>query len=635
MSSHAPTPARLKHARNLAAVSVLVAAAMLLRMASAGFPASWIDRLSEAFSTPRFAFELERVSLSLLRRELDIGRIRVYPRGHVSEAVLELLDTSIRVRPERGEHPLGWIRSIRARHLVIPPSAAGLFARPAAATPVSPTPARGPARTTPPSPGLLLPQWKGVPLRVDHVSVLGASTARIAATLTHEAGRLYVDSVITDFSKSQDRVERLDGRLVVDLSPFALEVQASGAVDAASIQPIFEAVGLPGVANEINRFAFPEDVPDLRFSILFAPARNRRELTLHLETGYALYNDIPIRTGSATLRIAGTRQWSPLRIEPLVLVRPEGRAEGFLDVDTESHLLRFALDSTVDPLHMLRIVRISSEPVALPFSLDNPTRITASGRVDLARNPTRTDVALTLESPRISTQGIPFDAVRATGTLTDTVWRIHQAGAAVYDGTFTGNAVFTPSPTNSADVSFTAAGRFSDLRQTHWSARLGGSAPDSNGILNLDATLAGRIAGGTDTFLESLSGAGRLALKDVQLYRVPLFAGFTEMIAAVIPGVDFLLSQDALTTDVALETRTLSFSETKIIGNVFSASGGGAIDFDANLDLRLKVHLLNRETWVGKSLYYILFPISKIFEIQATGTLNQPRWSSATLSSGR
>ena len=54
---------------------------------------------------------------------------------------------------------------------------------------------------------------------------------------------------------------------------------------------------------------------------------------------------------------------------------------------------------------------------------------------------------------------------------------------------------------------------------------------------------------------------------------------------------------------------------------------------ECEVDLKVKVHLLNRSTWLGEGVYWLLSPLSKMFEIRATGPALSPRWTSATFQS--
>ncbi len=612
-------------AAHIVIFSLLLTLAFFLRMASIALPMSWVDAMAEAVSTEKFTLEMERVSISLRRGELDIGRIQVYPRGAVRLAVLEMSDTSVKLRPRRNKHPLTWVRSISVHNLIIPASVVetrhGLDSTFVFADSDL---------------SAYIPELRDVELQCDNASVLGASGRHISAKFTAENNTLTFDKIKGNFTRGIEEQQALEGRLEFGLRPFTLTGSGRGTLDPAKIVPIFVSLDLPVLVSEIERFQFQNLPPEAEVSIHYDPAKHRRDLVLNFKSGYCFYSDTPLTSASGILRASGEKGWNHVEINSLVVIRPEGVLSGNLRINSEDYTLAFAAESTLDPLHLLRMIRINEiHPFKLPLSFDNPTYLSGSGIVDLSHHPTRTDVTGSMTSPRISSHGIDFENAQAQCHLSDKLWSVTNATATIYGGRFEGGVDFLPSPTNRANVVLKSKGSFYGLHHAEWSGRFGNPTPDSKGLLDVNYTIAGRIVTNAVDFIHGLHGSASSELHDVQLYRVPLFAGLTEIIASNIPGIDFLLAQDSLDSSVTFTNGVLQINKLNIKGNVFSASGYGTLDHDGQIDLNLKVHLLNRETWLGQSLYYVLFPLSKFFELQATGPLNNPKWSSATFSSKR
>ncbi len=610
-------------AAHIVIFSLLLTLAFFLRMASIGLPTAWIDAMSEAVSTEKFALEMERVSISLRRGELDIGRIQVYPRGSVHLAVLEMADISVKLSPRRNKHPLTWVRSISIHNLIIPTSviktrhgleSTFLFDKSELSA--------------------YIPELHDVHLRCANASVLGASGRHLSAKLTAENNTLTFEEVKGNFTRGLEERQALEGRLEFGLRPFTLKGSGRGALDPAKILPIFSSLHLPLLVSEIERYQFQDMPPEGEISIHYDPTRHLRDLVLNFKSGYCLYTDTPLTSATGILRASGTHAWDHVEITSLVVVRPEGVLTGNLRINSSDLTLTFDAESTLDPLHLLRMSRIAEiHRIKLPLSFDNPTYLNGSGTVDLSHAPTRSDITGTMTSPRVSSNGIDFGNVQAQCHLSDRLWRVMNASATLFGGRFEGGAEFTPSPTNRADVVLKSNGSFHGLRHSDWSGRVGTPILDSAGLLDADYKIEGRIVTNAVDFVHGLHGSATLDLHNVQLYRVPLFAGLTEIIASNIPGIDFVLAQDALDSSVSFTNGILRINELNIKGNVFSASGYGTLNLEGQIGLNLKVHLLNRETWLGQGLYYVLFPLSKFFELQATGPMNSPKWSSATFSS--
>lgn len=621
---------------HLVLFSFLLTLAFFLRMASIGLPPAWIDSMSEAFSTEKFALEMERVSISLKRGELDIGRIQVYPKGVVRLAVLEMSDTSLRLRPRRNKHPLSWLRSITVRKLIIPASAleSPQDVRPRASSHEATRYNRTLGETlTEQDLSDYIPELRNVELKCANANVLGASGRRISAKLTAKNNLLVFDDVKGNFTQRSEERQELEGRLEIGLHPFTIQGSGKGKIDPSKILPIFVALNLPKLVSEIERIKFQSVPPEAEVAFQYNPTDHLRNLVLKFNAGYCFYNNTPLTSASGTLRASGSNDWTHVELSPLIAVRPEGTASGSLDIDTAELTLNFTADSTLDPRHLMRIIRIPPLSVKLPLTFDNPTHLKASGLVDIALVPTRTDLVGTVRSPRVASRGVNFENAEAQFHISDKQSTILNATATVYGGRFEGGAEFINTSTNREDIVLHSKGSFYGLHHAQWSGLFGAPLPDSTGILDMDYKISGKLLTNSVAFIQGLHGSASLDLRKVQLYRVPLFAGLTEIIASNIPGVNYVLAQDALDSAVTFTNGVLNINDMNIKGNVFSASGYGTLDLNSSVHLNLKVHLLNRETWLGQGLFYILFPISKIFELEATGSMNSPRWASATLSS--
>lgn len=608
---------------------LFIVVAFLLRLASQGLPQNWVDAISEAVSTEKFSFEFERVSISLRRGGLDVGHIGIYPKGLVHEPVLEMEDTSIRLRPSRHHNPMTWVRAVRVGELTIPSTALDLdfgvsdyddeFRKRFEAD----LPRKGYAK--------YVPEFGPMTLRCASLNVFGTNARRIEATVSAKDDTLFFNDIRVNVTQQREFQQEMTGDLAFGLDSKSLVGTAAGKVDPTKILPIFTALDLPIIASEIDRLRFPDTPPDIELKINYRPMENIRDLSVHMQADYCLYNNTPLTYASALLRAVGTIDWRSVIIDPIHITRPEGAGNGSLTISGDK--LMFKTESTIDPLHILRIIRVARGEIKLPMTFDNPFEILASGTCDFSSNATQTAISGIVRSPGINSRGVRFERVTGLCHLTDQEWAVTNFTADVFGGHVHGSAVFTPSATNKAQVVFASQGRFDDLSHAEWSKLFGTGVEDSTGILDIDYNIGGPILTNSVDFLTRLHGSGAMGIRQVHLYRIPLFAGLTQYLASNVPGVDFVLSQDDMTASLFYTNRVLSIDSLKIEGNVFSASGYGTLNLDGEINLMLKGHLLNQETWVGKGLYYVLFPLSKILEFQAQGPFSNPKWTSATFTS--
>ena len=107
-------------AKHVLIFTLLLAVVFILRIASTELPQSFIDAISRAVSTERYSVELGRASISLPRGRLDVGSLEIYEKGALGNALVQMKDVSIKIRPKRQSHPLTWVRHLDIGELQIP-----------------------------------------------------------------------------------------------------------------------------------------------------------------------------------------------------------------------------------------------------------------------------------------------------------------------------------------------------------------------------------------------------------------------------------------------------------------------------------------------------------------------------------
>jgi hypothetical protein len=152
-------------------------------------------------------------------------------------------------------------------------------------------------------------------------------------------------------------------------------------------------------------------------------------------------------------------------------------------------------------------------------------------------------------------------------------------------------------------------------------------ARDLFGVTNrLDGLFSGdlTITSAHTSSILSWNGYGQGALKDGYLWSIPIFGIFTPALESIAPGLGSApISSGGGTftvTNSVIHTRDL---QVKAPG--FRLNYKGKVDLEGRLDARVEAELL-RDTWVvGKLFSTALWPVSKAFEAQVTGKLNEPK----------
>ncbi len=603
-------------AKHVLIFTLLLAVVFILRIASTELPQSFIDAISRVVSTERYSVELGRASISLLRGRLDVGSLEIYEKGALGNALVEMKDVSIKIRPKRQSHPLTWVRYLNIGELEIPNRGYGQSGH-------------GYKDDYPSQ----LPDFGPVDFSCGRFVILGASANDIKGTLSSTNATLFLTDAQLHTSEAGAGEQTVYGKVSFSLEDFSVSSEAAGTIDPNRLRPIFMATGSRLIASEIERMQFPESPPKFGFRVDFSPSRKIRDMVLDISSGYCIYNDVPLSTVHATLRAGGTNGWDFVEIRPLEITRPEGFGQGGLLITHKDSWLSFDASSTIDPLHVLRIIRITNRSLKLPLTFDNPAHITAAGKLDLSENRTDTDISGTASSPGVSSYGFKFQNAKADFHISDTVWSVTNISASILGGEAKGTALFTPNPVDKADVNMDINAEFNDVSYVDLASPITQTPENPNGKMDMRLSLHGQIETNATEFLTGLTGDAKVEIREASLYLIPIFAGLTEGLAANVPGVDFLVAQDELSAQLTFSDGVAKVPEFKISGRVFSATGSGTIALDGNINLRVKGHFLDRKTLIGKGFYYLLMPVSKIFEFRATGHVRAPTWSSVTLTS--
>lgn len=602
------------------------------RLAAVGLPRAWSDAIARALSTDDFAVELERVSFSLASMRLRVGTARVWAKGTLLPPVAEARGTAVRLRPRLARPGPDWVRSVEIESFSmpelpeIPPSEA-------AAEPPPAGPEAEPGGTA----GVLPPAG---PIRVRclRADILGLKVFGLRAALSTEGGALVLRDGAILTGDPGAPPSRLDGAFRFDPGAYAFESDGAGRLDPNRLGELLRRVGEPGIADEIAKFEFPGEPPAVRARWRYAPERNVRELRLDLESGPARYNGVPVSGFSGTVLVDGDGGWRRVAVEDLHVVRPEGAVDGRLELATREGLLRFRAESTMDPLRVVALVGVLDAADELPVALDNPSRATASGVLDLDAGTTAggaTDIRVEASCPGLVAAGLRFENLSGTMSITNGVLSAPDLDGKCFGGDVAGSLRLELG--GARTFSAAAAARDVSWDRVHAFASGGPDPADGgDGLLEADVVLEAPSDDLFDGDFRTASGSISIALHQSHVFRIPFFTDLVGILGAVVPGVDLLMDRDSLDLRAKLASGVLDISRLDIEGTAFSIAGRGrAWTGDGSIDLTLDVHLLNRGTWLGAGVYWLVTPISKIFAIRASGTFDDPQWSSARLSSGR
>lgn len=190
-----------------------------------------------------------------------------------------------------------------------------------------------------------------------------------------------------------------------------------------------------------------------------------------------------------------------------------------------------------------------------------------------------------------------------------------------YDGTAHGWGVFNvQTPGDGTDFSFFVAGTNVDLHAM--GLALWSPTNQLRGALSGNVTVTRANSADWQTW----NGFGAMQLQNGLLWDAPIFGLMSPVLNTFTPGLDvgnsrateaagrFTMANGVIFTD-SLQIRSLTMRLDYV----------GTVDLQENVAARIQAQLLRNTPLFGQVFSMVLFPVSKVFECEITGTLEHPK----------
>jgi len=344
------------------------------------------------------------------------------------------------------------------------------------------------------------------------------------------------------------------------------------------------------------------------------------------------YRGVPCASAAGKLDMHFTSTGSVVRIAPLTVVREEGQAAGGLSVVDDNGRCYAAFDATssIAPQALTGLIGIMTNGFWDVCRTRGPYAGSARGYVNyrnLDDSSFRGQIRLgAFGNDRLTIS----NAACELGMVGSTV-AVRNISGALCGGNVTGMVdVALPTGTATA-MCYRVAG---SAQEVDFPALVGALRrrvdKDYMGALTLSFDVAGPVAG---NFARAMQGNGSVRLRHGRVFMLPLFGGLSSLLTRIIPGLDFVLRQTDLKARFDIAGGKLFSEKVLIEGDVLSLEGNGVYDIDGTLAFDAQVRLMKERTLVAKLLRTATYPITKLFELRLTGTIEAPRWHAVNFSS--
>lgn len=611
----------IKLAISVVAVVFVLFILFILRILAHEVPQTWVEKLEDELSTDAFYVELNGVSISLTRG-ISFNNIAVYPKRVVEQPIATASQVHFDLELFARGSLLNRIKSIKIDKFKL--SRQDIAIEESSEEEIT-----------------VLPQLAPVSIYCRRADIFGLLANEISAEIAIKNTTITCNEIKLSLTEPNERYQQeASGFVSYDILKNKLDFYGDGQLKVESVIPMFDKLGLYGLNRELEKIEFPDVSPNINAHIRYSPSESVYSLDLHVDAAHTMYNGVDFNSVMLYLKAHGTNDWSNVDINSLVGRRPEGHLSGSLLIDLDKNLLYFNADSHIRPSHLLTAIGILDEIEQFPLEVELPCTMRASGAVGISDE---TAPALKIngnvEAHSISFNGTMFENASAKVDMNYESWDAKELEAELYNGPLEGKIVITPKYVPNEGLSLENVNFAADFNVVNAmldsvikSSNLGSPETDDiSGFVNFNGYVNFDISGSKDD-LKTMVGAVKLDVQEANLYRIPLFAGFTDILLNNVPGLDFVLTQNSLKAELDIRDEYAYIDSIKIVGPALSLTGAGKLDFNGNLNAKIMVSLLSQDTWVGKGLQLLLFPLSKIFELKAEGPIEDLEWSSSTLS---
>ena len=603
MTKHRSIQRILRVVRNLLALLLLCALSLFLLLSLYGVPRSVLDAVEQRFSRRSVSIELGSARYApgkgILLKDFILSRKGVADAPMLT-ASSGVVDISFR-KLIRGEI------LIQSLHIDSGKIHTPMFRRPRNA----PVPQPRQRRVEHP--------WIDIPLTATHFEVTGIHTDQAKGLLRIGPNQI---ELINTTAAGRDSRGHASVELKVDTFLKHVNVKIRGEVDPEDIVPLLKEIHIDTAAtivDSLERGSHPSPF-ELDIDVQKKQPSRRIDIRFRLEDG--TYNSVPAQMIDCELAITGSNRWNTTELTRCDVTRPEGTANVSLAFDHATRMLDFAMTSSASALALVdAIPQVPLDPIRhLTFS--TPPKISASGTLCMT-NHALDELYIKASASDVGYASAQVDTMTFSASCLGQRAHIPDLRITAYGGTITGALSVAVSPKRRQPTGFTANIRASEIHFGEFLLRACNITNSFGGILSGAIDLKGAAdARHTDT----LQGTAHVRVQNGELFRLPIFAGLTSIMADIIPGLDFLLCQSNAKLDLIIRDNAAHAESMILEGDVFSLKGHGHYDFTNHLDLSIQLRLLNPDSLPGKVLALITFPLTKLFEFRVEGNPREAAW---------
>jgi hypothetical protein len=416
-----------------------------------------------------------------------------------------------------------------------------------------------------------------------------------------------------------------NSKLTYDSSKALIDIDLDAKLNPYYLIPLLTRWGATTLVSFIQRFD-KETMNDTVFEGIIKRDFTREDSMLikgDFKVGGSSYNAVDFLMAASRLTIYTSRTKSSIAGKECRVFREKGSVFGNFVTEDDYSDIRFQGTSTIEPVELLKLMNIKNRFVESVDFITQPT-VTATGSV-CPDNYTNNAFFGKIESGNFIYSNFYFSGFSSGVIVNGTTNQFQKFDSDFYDGKLTGDLTF-----NILDNTYTNVKYYGNFSLDSVNYGLFAAALDIQNSEDVSGRLHGKIKldGSVDENLWSrMDASGYISIKNGWLFRMRIFGGLTKLLAKIIPGLDFVMSQSDATVDFEMKNGVAEVSRFVLNGDVLSISGNGSVNMvEQTYNMKFQMKFMKQHTFVARFINTVVWPISKLFEMRLTGTFEEPVW---------
>lgn len=422
------------------------------------------------------------------------------------------------------------------------------------------------------------------------------------------------------------------GKILIDKDYKDILINIYANVKPEVFIPLMGLVNFNEVGNFLRRFSFKDPVI-LNLNAKYIPDESKVVGEISILTGDFLYNNLRFSGMNTALSFKIDDTNKEISTRWLNIMREEGSIRGKIFYDIKHDFIDFDLETSCYILPLFKLVDISSDVIPSMLQFDMPIYLNGSGKIYFS-NGSNTYAKIKMFTPSFNLGAfksydleMKINIKGNTNTFEDIKFKICEGNCAgtiaLYNEGLSHETVNVMNVHMSiSDVSVKKLLTIAGIK-----SKVGETSGNMSGMVTLKFYM---LPG--QNFFDTCEGSGYIVIGKGQIFTLPLFGGFTELVKKVVPILNLILTQTDVEVKFRIKDRKVFIDKVLIEGDIFSIRGKVVVNFDGTLEGVLELRLLKEKTFLGKILHALLKPVSWLVEFGVRGTLSSPEWYLTTFS---